>query len=284
MPDLTLADQLVIGIVGSTIPVSLGKLKKQRKQRPTIITPQRARVFGTSVATAGIVAGAIYAGHLHLPPVTVLTDLLKAPPQAKTAVAQLPPPVIELQPPTTPQPSSPETPTSETWLAVEAETTDAPMSPLPIGAPIPVVHIKPANTVLASKGEKGEGPQKGKQKDSGQTVESKVSSLMLVDQAAESEASKNQGKSSANPASTIAQNKAIEQPASRPSGNEKTVHKPLTIVDIARDGAYVLLTNPDTRLPQQFKVGQKIFTGEVISQINHKTGQMVTDQRTVSMN
>lgn len=57
----------------------------------------------------------------------------------------------------------------------------------------------------------------------------------------------------------------------------------ITVVDIAPDASYVLITNPQTRLPQRYTSGQKIFTGETIKSIDPKAGQLVLDSRTVNM-
>ena len=41
----------------------------------------------------------------------------------------------------------------------------------------------------------------------------------------------------------------------------------ITIVDIAEDGSYVLVTDPETRLPRKYTTGQQLFTGEQILKI-----------------
>lgn len=56
-----------------------------------------------------------------------------------------------------------------------------------------------------------------------------------------------------------------------------------TLVDIGPDGSYVLITNPATRLPQRFSVGQKIFTGETIQNIDVKSGSVQLDARTIKL-
>ena len=58
----------------------------------------------------------------------------------------------------------------------------------------------------------------------------------------------------------------------------------VTIVDIDRNGSYVLLTNPASRLPEKFVVGQKIFTGETITKIDPANGRIQLGSRTVNMN
>lgn len=58
---------------------------------------------------------------------------------------------------------------------------------------------------------------------------------------------------------------------------------PVTVVDIAKDGSYVLVSNPKTRLPEKFAVGQKIHTGEVIKKIDPAAGKVQLTSRTIGM-
>ncbi len=58
----------------------------------------------------------------------------------------------------------------------------------------------------------------------------------------------------------------------------------VTIVDIDKAGKYVLITNPETRLPQKVEIGQKIFTGETIRGIDPASGRVhLDDGRTLTM-
>lgn len=61
------------------------------------------------------------------------------------------------------------------------------------------------------------------------------------------------------------------------------VHPMVTLVDIERDGAYVLITDPQSRLPQKFAAGQKIFTGETITKIDPARGRVWLDSRFVEL-
>lgn len=63
----------------------------------------------------------------------------------------------------------------------------------------------------------------------------------------------------------------------------KPAARRVTVVDISPDGSYALVTNPETRLPQKFKTGDKIFTGETIQKIEPKSGKLVLDSRNVYM-
>jgi hypothetical protein len=72
-----------------------------------------------------------------------------------------------------------------------------------------------------------------------------------------------------------------QQPAKAPVATQ--VSTKITVVDIDKKGAYVLLTNPATRLPEKFTVGQAIFTGEVINKIDPATGKILLGTRTIGL-
>jgi hypothetical protein len=74
---------------------------------------------------------------------------------------------------------------------------------------------------------------------------------------------------------------AADSPKAEPTG--KSAARRVTVVDISPDGSYALVTNPETRLPQKFKAGDKIFTGETIQKIEPKSGKLVLDSRNVYM-
>jgi hypothetical protein len=76
------------------------------------------------------------------------------------------------------------------------------------------------------------------------------------------------------------------KPASAPaaaSAPPKVDEPKVTVVDIARDGSYVLITNPRTRLPERFGVGQKIFSGETVQKIDAAGGKVQLDKRSVGL-
>ena len=74
---------------------------------------------------------------------------------------------------------------------------------------------------------------------------------------------------------------AADSSKAEPTG--KSAARRVTVVDISPDGSYALVTNPETRLPQKFKAGDKIFTGETIQKIEPKSGKLVLDSRNVYM-
>lgn len=99
------------------------------------------------------------------------------------------------------------------------------------------------------------------------------------------------------PAAQVATNKVVPQtavpvtpaktqaPAAAPvvAGPPSEPAVPITVVDIDKKGAFVLLTNPATRLPEKFSVGQKIFTGETITKIDPSAGKIQLGTRTIGM-
>jgi len=84
---------------------------------------------------------------------------------------------------------------------------------------------------------------------------------------------------------------AITQPTapqSQPSAATRPqaaapVRSAATLVAIAPDGNSAVFTNPQTRLPQQFRVGDKLHTGEVITTINASDGKVTTNSREYSL-
>lgn len=84
------------------------------------------------------------------------------------------------------------------------------------------------------------------------------------------------------PALTATPSPPAPRPATAPADSQP-VDVRVTVVDIAKDGSYVLISNPKTRLPERFTVGQKIFTGETIQKIEPTTGRVQLDKRAVAL-
>lgn len=55
------------------------------------------------------------------------------------------------------------------------------------------------------------------------------------------------------------------------------------LVAITPDGKTALFTDPKTRLPAQFKVGDKLANGETIKTIDSKAGKVITDIKTYAL-
>lgn len=74
----------------------------------------------------------------------------------------------------------------------------------------------------------------------------------------------------------------IAAPGAGPTGQSAAATRP-TIVTIAEDNSYVLITNPSTRLPQKFQVGQKLPTGATVQKIDHAKGVVQIDGQTFGL-
>ena len=65
--------------------------------------------------------------------------------------------------------------------------------------------------------------------------------------------------------------------------SQPTTSAPPTIVTIAEDNSYVLITNPSTRLPQKYQVGQKLPNGATIQRIDHAKGVVLIDGQVLGL-
>jgi hypothetical protein len=55
------------------------------------------------------------------------------------------------------------------------------------------------------------------------------------------------------------------------------------LVAITPDGTKAIFTNHQTRLPEQFNVGEKIGNGEVIKSIDASLGKVITNAKEYSL-
>lgn len=88
------------------------------------------------------------------------------------------------------------------------------------------------------------------------------------------------------PVTLIKEISAVEVPPEKPAAQlaaSNRDEKKITIVDIPKSNSYVLITDPKTRLPKKFVVGEAIFTGEVIKKIDASTGKVELNSRTIQM-
>lgn len=143
----------------------------------------------------------------------------------------------------------------------------------PTTVQLPPVPAKPAPAVA---------PQAAKGTD-----KEVATSLLIMDGAG---AAKTDDKKVVEPPSRVAAAPVVApapiKPASAPvaaSAPPKVDEPKVTVVDIARDGSYVLITNPRTRLPERFGVGQKIFSGETVQKIDAAGGKVHLDKRSVGL-
>lgn len=76
-----------------------------------------------------------------------------------------------------------------------------------------------------------------------------------------------------NPAVAAKPDQANKPPAARGSG----------LVAITPDGKSGVFTNPKTRLPEQFKVGDQLPNGETVRSVDYKEGRVVTSSKEYSL-
>lgn len=55
------------------------------------------------------------------------------------------------------------------------------------------------------------------------------------------------------------------------------------LIAITPDGKMAVFTNPSTKLPQPFKVGDQLATGETIRSIDAKDGKVITSSKEYSL-
>lgn len=82
-------------------------------------------------------------------------------------------------------------------------------------------------------------------------------------------------KQTANPAATTKAASAPQQPAAGP--------RPTGLIAITSDGKVAVFANPSTRLPEQFRVGDKLSSDETIRSIDPKLGKVMTTSREYSL-
>ncbi len=176
-------------------------------------------------------------------------------------------------------PIQPANPSAPKTVAIAVENSPfAEASPTPKSVPLPADQPTGSLPASASKAlAPAQAQRAGKEAD-----KERASSLLILDGAPKVEDKKSPEVSR----SAAPQVAATPKPAA-PAGLGVPQPKPdetrVTVVDIAKDGSYVLITNPRTRLPERFTVGQKIFSGETIQKIDAAAGKVQLDQRSVGL-
>ncbi len=77
--------------------------------------------------------------------------------------------------------------------------------------------------------------------------------------------------------SAIATQKAAS--ADRETGPVRASSRGAGLVAVTPDGKFALFSNPTTRMPEQFKVGDRLPTGDTIRSIDVKSGKVVTSAK-----
>ncbi len=91
--------------------------------------------------------------------------------------------------------------------------------------------------------------------------------------------------------SPVARSAAAARPAASgssvavraPESAKPTVPRGRGLVTITPDGKLAVFTNPKTGLPEQFKVGDSLPTGETVRTIDYKEGKVVTSAKEYSL-
>lgn len=79
----------------------------------------------------------------------------------------------------------------------------------------------------------------------------------------------------------VPQAKPLERPVDKPGPQTPT--RGAGLVAITPDGRFAVFTNPSTRLPQQFKVGDQLPTGDAVRSIDFKEGKVITTAKEYSL-
>lgn len=82
-------------------------------------------------------------------------------------------------------------------------------------------------------------------------------------------------------AESTAKTKPSEE-ASKPVSSDKEATR-ITIVDIHSKGEFALITDPKTRLPKRYGIGEKIHTGETLHSIDPASGSIKVGDRVINI-
>lgn len=286
------------------------------------ILPRNAGLLvGASALVTFGIAGAIVAGTSTSITVEATAPAISIPVETIASVDQplLPPPVREPEPTDPPVASTSSGPALPLDAPTEPKPTkvidvkDLPYTPALAGAPLPIplptkMAITAANTAGPVRIDPTAAPPATNKPPAGQT-EPEPKALLLdaksekagsrseavvptvaqpparpVQPKAEVKVSKvEQGvtpspTTPANPSNALSEAEVRKSESPKPTSGEK-----VTVVDIGSKGDYVLITNPKTRLPEKYGVGERIHTGEVIKQIDPGKGVVRLDGRSVNL-
>lgn len=225
-------------------------------------------------------------------------DPMPLPPAAPTAVAELakqavaelpkagPVRVAEKEPPAPPKqppvpPKQPPAPAKQPATPPKQRAAPAKEPPAPAKQPAaapkhePVVEPKPAANAPK------EQPV-GTAKPGANPREQQPPSAVLLDEAAPR--ATREGRSVAAPVSpqpaTIAASAAVPPGLAKPAAVAQALKPALKrgtgLIAITPDGKVAVFTNPKTRLPQQFKIGDQLPNGDTLRTIDAKEGKVVS--------
>lgn len=171
-----------------------------------------------------------------------------------------------------------------------------PIAPLPVANPVaesvpgaqgPLPRSLPQ--VVASTTTPGKQPQPAAAKASPPPAKSKEEPAQRVPAVLLDDPSPAAGQRPANPTPAPAANKpAANNPVAVAAPKpENTTRPPAArgtgLVAITPDGKSAVFTNPKTRLPEQFKVGDQLPNGETVRSVDYKEGRVLTSSKEYSL-
>jgi hypothetical protein len=168
-------------------------------------------------------------------------------------------------------------------VAAMARTEPAPLgaaasvpAALPVPAPAPLAGAMPASLPAAAPSVAKAAPVKGVTAPSAE-AQPKLPAVVLDEVASA-------------PIKPTAQPNALSKPAAAIAKPDLAHKAPIAatpplaqrgtgLVAITPDGKFALFTNPKTRLPEQFKVGDQLPGGETVRNIYHEEGKVLTSSK-----
>jgi len=278
------SDKLVIKPVGAA-----------SESRALIVVPQKVAAIGAAFLVAGAaLVVATFAG---------IGPFVASAPEA-VAEAELP---LPFAPPSEPslvrsinEPFG-NTPAGQTGLSIIQQVDSAgpvpSVTPLPFDGPSPTMplvasvpdappmKLAPAKVAPAAP-ERSSGSKEPDKSKSGKEDEPKRNRAVILDEGPDlNQKPASKPATAARPDTTAGT--AVAKPATSPTAAQVAAAAPAVattpalkpsagLVAITPDGKAALFTNPSTRLPQQFKVGDKLPSGETIKSIDATNGKVTT--------
>lgn len=159
-------------------------------------------------------------------------------------------------------------------IATATPRTESPTplgSPIPLAAPLPAAVPAPAIPAAVKGGAAKPSPAPG-------TEQPQKVPAVVLDEAAPTAAKAGAptNTAAAKPQPTAAR---PEPARALPAPAAAAPARGAGLVAITPDGKFALFTNPKTRLPEQFKVGDQLPGGDTVRAIDHKEGKVLTSAK-----
>lgn len=254
-------------------------------------------------ATAGIIVVAALAGISQFGTLSNVSDstpvaVAMSVPSDSQAGIRLPPPVSEpattdpsglpIQSPAAPWPSGVEV-SNEPYPLPNPQTPEQPRTgqPLqpqaakstPVKANAPKAEEPPVKAVVVDVPEKQAQPMAS----APVTTKQPASTGPEPKEPTASKTDVKSTKAQASETKTESSAKAKQsEEASKPTSSDKEATR-ITIVDIHSKGEFALITDPKTRLPKKYGIGEKIHTGETLNSIDPASGSIKVGERVINI-